>query len=219
MLRWGRSSEYVLGALVLGHSIRRSGSKHARVCLYADDVPPSCIALLSRIWDCRPVQHIAVAADKLGNFIPGHRFAKVFTKLRALELVEFEKILVLDIDIFVCPGLFWRKRLACRSLQRLPGDGCTLLILSSCKARQCRRAVPAPSAGCNATGDTRMESPQDRLALAAWLLCSRSVEKRQFAIENHSICKCPGDVLDGRDFFMGRDFSGWSWGQGTGQAD
>ena len=27
----------------------------------------------------------------------------------------------------------------------------------------------------------------------------------------------PGDTLDGRDFFMGSDFSGWSWGQGTGE--
>ena len=92
----------MLGALVLGHSIKRSGSKHARVCLYADDVPAACVALLAKIWDCRPVQHIDVAAHKLGNSIPGHRFAKVFTKLRALELVEFEKILVMDIDIFVC---------------------------------------------------------------------------------------------------------------------
>ena len=91
VFRWGKSSEYVLGALVLGHSIKRSGSKHALVCLYADDVPLPCVLLLSRIWDCRPVQHIAVAADKLGNSSPGHRFAKVFTKLRSLELVEFEK--------------------------------------------------------------------------------------------------------------------------------
>ena len=27
----------------------------------------------------------------------------------------------------------------------------------------------------------------------------------------------PGDSLDGRDFFMGSDYSGWSWGQGTGE--
>ena len=132
LLRWGKSSEYVLGALVLGHSIKRSGSKHALVCLYADDVPPSCVLLLSRIWDCRPVQHIAVAADKLGNSSPGHRFAKVFTKLRSLELVEFEKILVLDIDIYV--------RLRCTWVpidkQSRPESSKSLMHVH--KARQCR---------------------------------------------------------------------------------
>ena len=128
VFRWGKSSEYVLGALVLGHSIKRSGSKHALVCLYADDVPPPCVLLLSRIWDCRPVQHIAVAADKLGNSSPGHRFAKVFTKLRSLELVEFEKILVLDIDIFVRLGCTWRAHAR--------PESSSLMHLH--KARQCR---------------------------------------------------------------------------------
>lgn len=151
---WGKSSEYVLGALVLGHSIKRSGSKHALVCLYADDVPPSCVLLLSRIWDCRPVQHIAVAADKLGNSSPGHRFAKVFTKLRSLELVEFEKILVLDIDIYV------------------RGNVDDLFQLQ------------APAAM--------------RRGIHGWKALKT------------------GDSLDGRDFFMGSDYSGWSWGQGTG---
>ena len=55
---WGSSAEYVLGALVLGHSIRRTGSKHARVCLHTSDVPQHFLVLLATVWDCRPVEHV-----------------------------------------------------------------------------------------------------------------------------------------------------------------
>eukprot|EP00928_Gymnodinium_smaydae_P078901 TRINITY_DN62958_c0_g1_i1.p1 TRINITY_DN62958_c0_g1~~TRINITY_DN62958_c0_g1_i1.p1 ORF type:complete len:795 (+),score=172.44 TRINITY_DN62958_c0_g1_i1:68-2386(+) len=99
---WGSSPEYVLGALVLGHSIRRAGSRHSLVCLCAGDVPAHCVALLSHIWECRRVEHVEVVTSKLAVAMgPEHRFAKVFTKLRAMELVDFEKVLVMDIDLLV----------------------------------------------------------------------------------------------------------------------
>ena len=44
----------------------------------------------------------AVAA--LGKYSQEHRFARVFTKLRGMELVDFEKILMLDIDLLVRHG-------------------------------------------------------------------------------------------------------------------
>ena len=43
----------------------------------------------------------AVAA--LGKYSQEHRFARVFTKLRGMELVDFEKILMLDTDLLVHP--------------------------------------------------------------------------------------------------------------------
>lgn len=88
---------------MLGHSIRKTRSPHARVCLCADDVPDSSVALLSEIWECRRVSHINVVAE-LGKYDREHRFARVFTKLRGLELVDFEKILMLDIDLLVLLG-------------------------------------------------------------------------------------------------------------------
>lgn len=91
--------EYVLGALVLGHSLRRS-SQVARVCLVAPEVAPESLELLRHIWDCRAGEHVGVAKD-LETFGERHRFAKVFTKLRAMELVDFEKVLVMDIDLLV----------------------------------------------------------------------------------------------------------------------
>ena len=62
---WGNSTDYVLGAMVLGHSIKRTGSPHARVCLHTDDVSQPHLALLSKLWDCRLIQHVDACSDQL----------------------------------------------------------------------------------------------------------------------------------------------------------
>ena len=95
---WGSSAAYVLGALVLGYSIGRTGSRHARVCLHTEDVPQHFLALLAKVWECRLVEHVK-STPTLSVGEP--RFEKVFTKLRGMSLTDFEKILVLDIDMLV----------------------------------------------------------------------------------------------------------------------
>lgn len=95
---WGGSPSYVLGALVLGHSIRRTGSKHQLICLHTSDVPAHLLLLLARVWDCRLVEHVEATHRLL---VGEPRFERVFTKLRALGLEGFDKILVLDIDLLV----------------------------------------------------------------------------------------------------------------------
>eukprot|EP00439_Symbiodinium_sp_Y106_P074217 s1939_g14.t1 len=98
---WGASREYLLGALVLGCSIRKTGSRHDRVCLYTNDVPDSHIKLLSRLWLCKPMSHIDVAMDQLSFPDKEDRFAKVFSKLNGLALTEYSKVLMMDIDLLV----------------------------------------------------------------------------------------------------------------------
>lgn len=100
---WGASSDYALGALVLGHSIKRTGSLHARVCLHTKDVPASFVRLLSEIWEMRLVEHVEACLPQLSfqDEATPHRFDKVFTKLRAMELTDFAKVLVMDIDLIV----------------------------------------------------------------------------------------------------------------------
>eukprot|EP00931_Biecheleriopsis_adriatica_P048883 TRINITY_DN28247_c0_g1_i1.p1 TRINITY_DN28247_c0_g1~~TRINITY_DN28247_c0_g1_i1.p1 ORF type:complete len:825 (-),score=156.60 TRINITY_DN28247_c0_g1_i1:6-2159(-) len=105
---WGSSKDYVLGALVLAHSILKTKTKHKLVCLHADDVPANYVELLRIFWDCREVEHMEVkAAYRLStdNYIEESRFQKVFTKLRALKLVEFEKVMVMDIDLLVMSNI------------------------------------------------------------------------------------------------------------------
>ncbi|CAK9110748.1 unnamed protein product [Durusdinium trenchii] len=101
---WGSSKDYVLGALVLGFSIKRTRTKHSLVCLHTEDVSPEHVKLLQIFWDCRVVEHIEVAAAKrlsTDDRVEESRFSKVFTKLRALQQVDFEKVLVMDIDLLV----------------------------------------------------------------------------------------------------------------------
>lgn len=105
---WGSSKDYVLGALVLGYSIKRTKTQNTLVCLHADDVPPEYVELLQLFWECRVVDHIEVkAARRLStdDYIEESRFFKVFTKLRALEQTDFEKVLVMDIDLLVLSNI------------------------------------------------------------------------------------------------------------------
>ena len=50
---WGSSPEYMLGAMVLGASIRKTKSKHDRVCLFTDDVPEApWVYQEGQGWEC-----------------------------------------------------------------------------------------------------------------------------------------------------------------------
>lgn len=100
---WGTSPGFVLGALVLGQALRRSGTRHDLVLMHTDDVPMSSRALLEEVWSLRLVDFVDAAS---GLFtLKGGRFDGVFTKLHVLGLTEYAKVLMLDIDIAVlhCP--------------------------------------------------------------------------------------------------------------------
>jgi len=92
--------------MVLGHSLRRTGTKHALICLHTADVPPGFIKLLSLIWECRVIEHVNACTQKLSfQDDQPHRFDKVFTKLRVLALTDFAKILLMDIDLIVMDNI------------------------------------------------------------------------------------------------------------------
>eukprot|EP00928_Gymnodinium_smaydae_P037369 TRINITY_DN25952_c0_g2_i1.p1 TRINITY_DN25952_c0_g2~~TRINITY_DN25952_c0_g2_i1.p1 ORF type:complete len:772 (-),score=167.33 TRINITY_DN25952_c0_g2_i1:58-2373(-) len=101
---WGESKSYVLGALVLGASIKRTGTPHSLVCMHTADVPSDYLALLKRVWDCREIEHVE-AAENLSWPDQVERFEKVFTKLRGMSLVEFDKVLMMDIDLVVLSNI------------------------------------------------------------------------------------------------------------------
>ena len=71
--------------------------------LYTEDVPTSTIELLSKLWITRKVQYLE---GHEGMYTcKGCRFDGVFTKLHVLSLVEYEKVLMSDIDLAIvdCP--------------------------------------------------------------------------------------------------------------------
>ena len=100
---WGADAGFALGALVLGTALRRSGTKYDLVLLYTEDVPTSTLNLLSTLWLIRKVQYLEGHDDMY--MCKGFRFDGVFTKLHVLSLVEYDKVLMMDIDLAVigCP--------------------------------------------------------------------------------------------------------------------
>ncbi|CAE8688406.1 unnamed protein product [Polarella glacialis] len=97
------SAGYVLGALALGQSLRASGSQHQRVLMHTSDVPGSLLGILRRsgLWQLREVEYLH-GCKMLGPMKIWHG---IFTKLRLFSLVEYSKVLFLDLDALVLKNI------------------------------------------------------------------------------------------------------------------
>ena len=91
---------YVTGAEVLGKSLEASGSKVPRVAMVTADITAAGRKrLTAQGWQLRAVEPIANPhSDGLLVF---PRFGPVFTKLRAWELTDIGRAVVLDADTLV----------------------------------------------------------------------------------------------------------------------
>ena len=98
------TSKYVLGALVLGHSIRRSGWKHELAVLVTSDVGPSDRKRLLQVWD-RVIEVEPIANPNPPAKLGFHSFATVYTKLRLWEQTDYAKLIYLDADTIVLGDL------------------------------------------------------------------------------------------------------------------
>ena len=94
---WGADQGYVLGALVLGQRLRELGTRADLVLLHTDDVPPNYLALLNRFWLLRLVDYIDGARSLYLS--KGTNFDGVFTKINAWAATQYNKVLLLDIDM------------------------------------------------------------------------------------------------------------------------
>ena len=97
---WGSGPGFILGALVLGRSLRRTGTKYDLVLLHTE-IPAIARELLSKLWTLKEVDYIHATSALFGHDQSTSRFAGVFTKLHALSLVEYDKVIMLDIDLAV----------------------------------------------------------------------------------------------------------------------
>ena len=100
---WGDAPGFVLGALVLGQALIRTGAKYDRDLIYTD-IHQSARALLSNLWIMKRVKKVD-SSEALFHGGKSGRFEGVFNKLHVFSLVEYQKVLMLDIDItvFRCP--------------------------------------------------------------------------------------------------------------------
>jgi hypothetical protein len=103
---YGSSPTYFLGALVLGHTLRKSGTNKDLVLLHTDDVSPLYVDALRRYWIPVRVDYISekngyrVSRSMFRDSI-NTRFKDVFTKLRVFELVQYDKVCLLDNDLLI----------------------------------------------------------------------------------------------------------------------
>ena len=103
---WGEGSGlsgFVVGALVLATALRRRGTRHDLVLLHTADVPAQALEMLSKCWKLHLVEYVAASKSLFG--CKDKRFDGVFTKLHVLGLTDYDKVLMLDIDLAVlrCP--------------------------------------------------------------------------------------------------------------------
>ena len=104
---WGDGyglSGFVLGALVLGHSLQKKSS-YDRILMHTEEVPVRYLTQLQKLWTLMPVPRIKGNPDLFTCATEGHRFEGVFTKLHALNLLYYDKVLMMDIDLAIldCP--------------------------------------------------------------------------------------------------------------------
>jgi alpha-N-acetylglucosamine transferase len=88
---------YVPGVEALGRSLARTDTPHDKLLLVTDDVPLTAVHALCRDgWRAHKVDPIENPNPTTDQFFA--RFANTFTKLRAFELEEFDKLVLLDAD-------------------------------------------------------------------------------------------------------------------------
>ena len=97
---WGANAGYVLGAAVLGARLQELSVREDvpdRVLLHTDDVPRNFLDILARHWTLQLVDYIDGVQALYGR--KGTIFDGVFTKLCGWSLVQYDKVLLLDIDV------------------------------------------------------------------------------------------------------------------------
>ena len=95
---------YLTGALVLGYSLKRTKSIHDRIILITPDVGNENQLYLSKIYTHTiPITYTNVSPEIFSE--QNTRFRDVFTKLECLSLIQYNKIILLDLDMIVAKNI------------------------------------------------------------------------------------------------------------------
>jgi lipopolysaccharide biosynthesis glycosyltransferase len=105
-----KGDRYVKGAIALAHSIKKSGSTHDTVCMVTDDVSDKGIVALKKVFDT------VITVDYIVHNSPLMRTKKIeniygswknysYTKWNSLNLVQYDKIIMMDSDLVVLKNM------------------------------------------------------------------------------------------------------------------
>ena len=91
---------YLTGALVLGYSLMKTGTQYDRVILVTPDVSNEYQLYLSKVFThVIKIEYVKVSPSIFSD--ENTRFSNVFTKLTCLSLTQYDKIILLDLDMIV----------------------------------------------------------------------------------------------------------------------
>ena len=90
---------FVLGALVLGHSLKSSTNFDLVLLHTADVMEAPGAGLLEVFWKTREVDYVEVVPKLTAR--SEDRFRHVFTKLQCFSCDDYEKVILVDIDLLV----------------------------------------------------------------------------------------------------------------------
>lgn len=98
-----KTSIYFLGALILASSLKKTKTKADIVLMY-HDVSPEQLNVLKLYYD-KLIKVDYIFAPNLIENVDQSRFKEVFTKFHCFELTQYEKILMIDIDMLVMKNM------------------------------------------------------------------------------------------------------------------
>ena len=91
---------YLAGALVLGYSLMKTNTAHDRVILVTPDVSDEYRSYLKPVYThIIDIDYVQVSSEIFSD--EDTRFRDVFTKLQALSLIQYDKIILLDLDMII----------------------------------------------------------------------------------------------------------------------
>ena len=121
---FGNDFKYCVDAAVLGHSIYATGTQHKMILLRTIDVDEDWLQVLRAVgWEVRECTHLECKDLYNGSY--NNRFAGTFTKLHAVRLVEFYKVLMLDADMIIRQNVDHLFNRACPAALRRDAGGNT----------------------------------------------------------------------------------------------
>ena len=98
------NSEYFLGTLIAGFTLKKTRTVHDSVLMVTSDVPREQIKLLKEYFT--KIVEVTYINSHPSNFVKDDtRFTQVFTKLHLFNLTEYDKVLMLDVDIFIIQNI------------------------------------------------------------------------------------------------------------------
>lgn len=91
---------YFLGALVFGYSLKKN-TNHDKILMVTPDVPDKQKKILQDVYDIiLDIDYVEVDHNLIIKY-EENRFKDMFTKLQCLQLTQYSKIIMIDIDMYV----------------------------------------------------------------------------------------------------------------------